>query len=393
VFVDYHHSYYDGSSLQTFPTTTKIPKKLGVRSSSLSSSLPLSSWLPKPEYVCDNNHNKNGTNTTKFVQRHWEYIDSFVLNQQQAEESNKIKVSGGIFLYPRQATILTYLIQKIQYEITNNRPTKRNLTICETGFGSGHSTALFQGAVTVPNSGYPHSTSARIVSFDKFDRQYQFPLWRYLKNESKNGPIHHDYVVGNSCETVPNHLSSTATDTDKIQCDVLHGSSLCPRDNIDLVENSPCGVLLTSTGALREGRYCCCNSNNTFPILFSIFPRLRAFLPFFPILAMNDLKDRSVYFGPRAQWRDLRDRGCITDIVCFQEDQLDSLERDFVFARKGSTYTGKFCIAMTTGKCQNNSNHKTGRDKENECTTAIYKIVSALSLNKICPQHQVKVPS
>ena len=114
---------------------------------------------------------------------------------------------------------------------------------------------------------------------------------------------------------------------------------------------------------------------------------------------MNDLNDRAVYFGKNAQWRKLRDRGCITDIVCFSEDQLDTLDRDFHFAKKGSKYSGKFCISMTTGKCRRQQKHnKQGDDDETDnnddkCTTDIHKIVSNLKLNQICPKHQVKIPS
>jgi hypothetical protein len=108
---------------------------------------------------------------------------------------------------------------------------------------------------------------------------------------------------------------------------------------------------------------------------------------------MNDLNDRAVYFGKNAQWRKLKDRGCITDIVCFSEDQLDTLDRDFIFAKKGSTYSGTFCISMTTGKCQQKNRAKDNDESEEECTTDIFKIISKLSLNQICPKHQVKIPS
>jgi hypothetical protein len=107
---------------------------------------------------------------------------------------------------------------------------------------------------------------------------------------------------------------------------------------------------------------------------------------------MGDLKDRQVYFGPNAQWRRLRDRGCITKPVCFEEDVLD-VQRDFVFAKQGSTIPkSKFCIAMTTGKCSKETN------RDSVCTSDISKVVSQLLYpdnpdNKLCPHYQVEAPA
>jgi hypothetical protein len=242
-------------------------------SPSSSSSLLSSYTLPNPEHVCDDDDDSSEATVTSVimtkVQRHWNYIDSFVAKQQEQTQNtnSKLKVSGGIFLYPRQATILTYLIQRIKHEVIMTD--KKWLTICETGFGSGHSMALFHEAAAVllaaaaPSRTRNGNIDTRIVSFDKFDRPYQLPLWHYLNETSTN--VHHEYYAGNSCETVPKLLSPSVStnnnnnnnnnnndaDADRIQCDILHGSSLCPTDNIDLVENSPCGVLLTSTGKFR----------------------------------------------------------------------------------------------------------------------------------------------
>ena len=130
---------------------------------------------------------------------------------------------------------------------------KKSLTICETGFGSGHSMSLFHEAAASASHTTHTGIDTRIVSFDKFDREYQLPLWHYMNETSTTG-VHHEYYAGNSCNTVPKQLSSSSTsknDRGRIQCDILHGSSLCQTDNIDLVENSPCGVLLTSTGKFR----------------------------------------------------------------------------------------------------------------------------------------------
>jgi hypothetical protein len=256
------------------------------------------------------------------------------------------------------------------------------MTICETGFGSGHSLALFAAVVGqgwTDHSNHNNNSKSvttprianqlvRIVSFDKFDRPYQLPLWRRFNSTMSGGSTYGngitlDIVVGDSCRTVPTYLSDAATSktkelnklgTETFRCDILHGSSLCPTDNIDLVEHSPCGVLLTST-------------------------------------AMDELSDRQVYFGPNAQWRKLRDRQCITDIVCFHEDKQD-IQRDMVFAKKGSTHIGRFCIAMTTGKCQKSTNGSNKYVNQGNCTTDIHSVVSSLKLQNICRQDQLLAP-
>ena len=276
------------------------------------------------------------------VFRQWNYIDETI-----EREFPKSKVSGGIFLYPRQASILTHLTKIIHAGLGDGDHSK-TITICETGYGSGHSMALFQEASISIGP-------IRLISFDKFDRPYQLPIWHHF-NESSSisaGDDHNrtktfDYVKGNSCETVPKHLQL-------IQCDVLHGSSLCPTDNIDLVENSPCGVLLTST-------------------------------------AMNSVNDRAVYFGPNAQWRKLRKRNCISNIVCFQEDDTHTLalKRDFIFAKQGSKRTGKFCVAVTTGRCRRDKPDSIAMSEK--CTADLKQLLSQLNLNKMCPQYQIETP-
>eukprot|EP00527_Entomoneis_sp_CCMP2396_P001932 CAMPEP_0198156206 /NCGR_PEP_ID=MMETSP1443-20131203/69536_1 /TAXON_ID=186043 /ORGANISM="Entomoneis sp., Strain CCMP2396" /LENGTH=168 /DNA_ID=CAMNT_0043822991 /DNA_START=718 /DNA_END=1227 /DNA_ORIENTATION=- len=167
-----------------------------------------------------------------------------------------------------------------------------------------------------------------------------------------------EYFAGDSCATVTRHLSpnrTKATNTNinaninTIPCDVLHGSSLCGTDNIDLVENSPCGILLTST-------------------------------------AMASLTDGKVYFGSNhAQWKKLRERNCITDIVCFTEDE-SKMERDFIFAKQGNTFTSKFCFATTTGKCQVGG-------FQCDRSTRIFRLISNLKLQNLCPKYQVHVPA
>ena len=297
--------------------------------------------------ICDKSSNAStsGGIIGESVFRHWNYIDTTI-----EKDFPLAKVSGGIFLYPRQASILTHLIKRIHTGLKDRR---KMITICETGYGSGHSMVLFQEASISVGP-------VRVVSFDKFDRPYQLPIWHHF-NETISASSSHlqergysnkktfDSVMGDSCKTVPKYLPS-------FQCDILHGSSLCPTDNIDLVENSPCGVLLTST-------------------------------------AMNSLNDRQVYFGPNAQWRKLRQRDCISNIICFQEDDILDLQRDFIFAKRGSTQTGKFCIAITTGKCQKDKvDILNDYDTIERCTAEINQLVTQLDLNETCPQHQIEAP-
>jgi hypothetical protein len=288
---------------------------------------------------------KNGGIIRKSVFHQWKYIDATI----EREFPNK-RVSGGIFLYPRQAGILTHLIRRIHAGLGDHRKT---ITICETGFGSGHSMALFQEASASIGP-------VRVISFDKFDRPYQLPIWHHFNNtinattkrQLRDGDNYNkkkslDFVKGDSCKTVPNHLPSS-------HCDVLHGSSLCPTDNIDLVENSPCGVLLTST-------------------------------------AMDSLNDRQVYFGPRAQWRKLRERNCISNIVCFREDGALDLKRDFIFAKQGSARTGEFCVAVTTGRCQKGTSSSATISEK--CAFDVKQLLIQLDLDKTCSQHQIETPA
>ena len=281
----------------------------------------------------------NGGIIGESVYRHWNMIDEIT-----HQEYPDAKVSGGIFLYPRQASILTHLIRRMHAGRTEHQKT---ITICETGYGSGHSMALFQDASSSIGP-------IRVVSFDKFDRPYQLPIWHRLNKTMSGNKLQDtdnsnkksfDYVKGNSCKTVPKHLPS-------FQCDILHGSSLCPTDNIDLVENSPCGVLMTST-------------------------------------AMISLKDRQVYFGKNAQWRKLRERNCISNIVCFREDGTVDLKRDFVFAKKGSAPTGEFCVAVTTGRCQRG---RADSEISPKCLAEVEQLLKHLDLNDTCPMHQIEMP-
>eukprot|EP00956_Cyclotella_meneghiniana_P022772 scaffold43433_cov74-Cyclotella_meneghiniana.AAC.6 len=213
------------------------------------------------------------------------------------------EVSGGIFLYPRQAIVLSYLLQKEITSQVRRMDKKDPFRVCETGFGSGHSAALFLSASPEVE-----------VSFDLFNRPYQHAsataINSYFNNRLKQ-------VIGNSCDKLKLYSS---------RCDFLHGSSLCETDNIDLIHGSGPGVTLTST-------------------------------------AMNSLGDSSVYFGKRpkwaakqhgsedAQWATLRNQGCIKNITCFEEESR-TLNSNLRLARgKEQTVSHKFCIAINTGKC------------------------------------------
>ena len=239
--------------------------------------------------ICTANQDTNIFQEGSF-QPIWKKIEDITAE----EEYQNSKISGGIFLYPRQTLLLYELIQQNLKKRTSNRPYR----VCETGFGSGHSTALFLSI----------SPQVEVITFDKFDRPYQRPVLEMLNMEFPNRIQH---IQGNSCKTVPSLLQANGFSG----CDLLHGSSLCKTDNIDLVQNSEQGTILTST-------------------------------------AMNSLSDRDVYFGSDAQWRKLRAGGCIRDILCFGEGET-VLERSFVFASENELILHKFCFAQVTGKCTN----------------------------------------
>lgn len=265
----------------------------------------------------------------------WSEIDKVV------ERYPKAIVSGGIFLYPFQASLLSSIIHVLSENLYARE--RRNLTICETGFGSGHSADLFLASS-------PHSN---LHTFDKFDRPYQVSIVEKLKSRYQGRVFHYR---GNSCKTVPKVLSEVKdeiTGEKNVQCDFIHGSSLCPSDNIDLVENSPCGVILTST-------------------------------------AIDSLHDREVYFGKGAQWSQLASRGCIRDITCFGEEERE-LDRDFWFQKKDSgPISHKFCLAITTGKCSRHANVQS-EDEEAVCDSQIARFTDMIALSKICKSSKNRI--
>ncbi|CAB9510836.1 Protein of unknown function (DUF229) [Seminavis robusta] len=286
-------------------------------------------------------HANNITDTTQRVssslQQKWSEIDK------QVSKYPKSRVSGGIFLYPRQTALITSLVGLLA-DFKMKSAGKR-LVLCETGFGAGHGSATFLAAS-------PH---VDLHIFDKFDRPYQLPVVELLKKRYPHQTITH--YRGDSCKSVPENLVPVIRPGDlgetDVNCDVLHGSSLCRRDNIDLVEKSPCGVLLTTT-------------------------------------AMNSLVDDVVYFGPNGQWTHLMKNGCITDVACFTEEDK-KLDRTYVFNKGGATISHKFCFAITTGKCQKFQG-QIGLQEQN-CQRTLPQFTNrVLNLAHLCTSFQVPIP-
>lgn len=215
----------------------------------------------------------------------------FLLDGIVTKYRGKSKVSGGIFLYPRQSMILTSILQLLESKIEGK------IRVCETGFGAGHSTALFLAA----------SPRVEVITFDKFDRPYQLQAANFLKEQFGRTRLRH--MSGDTCKTVPAFFSNKS----EPRCDFIHGSSFCPSDMMDLMKVLKPNGVVTAT-------------------------------------AMNGLLDKDVYFGPKAQWRQLRQEGCISDTTCWKEEHR-KLEKSFVFAKEGTEMEHKFCIALNTGKC------------------------------------------
>lgn len=78
------------------------------------------------------------------LQDSWQLIDNITSLYPGSD------ISGGIFLYKRQTILLTYLVQR---EIASRAAEKRDaggslepFRVCETGYGAGHSAALFLSA-------------------------------------------------------------------------------------------------------------------------------------------------------------------------------------------------------------------------------------------------------
>lgn len=264
-----------------------------------------------------------------FVQKVWDTIDKTVLSY-TPQNSQRNKVSGGLFLYPRQSFLLQQMIQAL----LKDHPYP-NFNVCETGFGAGHSSSFFLS----------QNENIKIVTFDKFDRNYQLPILNILRDSFQERIIH---VMGNSCLT----LSSFFQENTSHRCDLLHGSSLCPKDNIDLAYNAPCGTILTST-------------------------------------AMSSIDDKDVYFGPNAQWRKLRSQNCISDITCFTEDKR-VLKESFRFSKKDETIQHQFCFAIVTGQCTLQESPQKYSKEGSICEER--RVNARKVLNNLCQSHKIEVP-
>mmetsp|Transcript_2119 Transcript_2119/g.2853 ORF Transcript_2119/g.2853 Transcript_2119/m.2853 type:complete len:240 (+) Transcript_2119:709-1428(+) len=174
--------------------------------------------------------------------------------------------------------------------------------VCETGFGSGHSSALFLSA----------AKHVKVVTFDKFDRPYQKQSVQILnKLFSVDGEDRLEYRAGDSCKELTKYVEEGG------QCDFLHGSSMCPNDNIKLVQATGGETILTSTA-----------------------------------MSWDTYRDRLVYFSEdnKGQWSILRKSNCIKNITCYEEKET-TLNKNLVLGEKGKAISHKFCFAVTTGKC------------------------------------------
>ena len=319
-------------------------------------------WSNRMNQACD-----DGSSTQQQNNHDHPHLSIWEEIQNITSKYPKAPVSGGIFLYKRQQNLLKFLVQTLSTRFQAKYG--RKMRFCETGFGSGHLASFILAG----------TDAVDVITFDKFNRPYQIPIADML---SKKYPNRFLKVVGDSCQTVPKYLMSNWTNApledlqkvEQVQCDFLHGSSLCPNDNIDLVTYSPSGIILTST-------------------------------------AMNSLTDKAVYFGPNAQWRKLRLNGCIKDITCFEEGEI-VLDKNYVFNKAGGTISHKHCIAISTGKC----NHGVGRIIVNninatktaptrkaivepspleQILTTVTRSSSSFKLKfqQLCPNYQVNVPS
>ena len=316
-----------------------LPPNLATASESGSSNLiPDASAALMNEYHCNAIENNTATENNN-VRNLWNELDSIAASYKGSS------ISGGIFLYPRQTQLLTKVIDNLIHLKNEHRHDERNfLQICETGFGAGHSASFFLAI----------SNKTKVITFDKFDRPYQLPILEKLKNMYPDR-LHH--IQGNSCESVPHFFTEPSNKKyDAFQgCDLIHGSSLCQRDNVDLVTYSSKfggSSILTST-------------------------------------AMNSLTGNDVYFGEKGQWQRLKSNGCISDIACFS-DVSATLNRTYIFAQKGESISPKFCFARVTGKCDHRSIINRDSYERNNNTKSMSNKISNILLNDICPKLRIE---
>jgi hypothetical protein len=175
----------------------KLPGRLLPRKTKNKYEVALNTGISLP--VCNNT--LSSYIDEMMLQESWQLINNITSLFSGAD------VSGGIFLYPRQALLLTYLVQREVSSkargLIQTQETQKRFRICETGFGSGHSAALFLSAA--PN--------VEVVTFDKFDRPYQNAAFYALRSVFGQRLTR---VVGDSCRTVQNYNK---------ECDFIHGSS------------------------------------------------------------------------------------------------------------------------------------------------------------------------
>jgi len=265
----------------------------------------------------------------------WPFLDQFVETILQSEspgnsEISQREVSGGIFLNPRLSTILIALTQVLL--VKDNLKTSR-VKVCETGFGAGHGIALYSAAATRALTG---SRVLDVVSFDFYDRIYQPTTLNWLSmalyNTSNKELIS---VKGNTCETVPEFFNSQSV------CGIVHGSSLCPSDNIDLVLFAAgCGTILT-TSAMNH--------------LWHTHVYFRNFTA----------KDDPLTFLPKenGQWLWLLRNGCIAEVRCYYDKPFE-LQGDLGFAISGTSHYQSFCIGLVTAECEGTDSFLASADEE-----------------------------
>lgn len=273
----------------------------------------------------------NNSSVSSSLREEWNTLDQNIVNNQDINPTK-----GKMYLYPRQASILTGVVKQLGEELFEAE--QRHLTVCQTGFDGGHTTALFLEAS-------PYTT---IHAFDKLDRKYHQPAIDQLKD--RYGTDRLVTYNGEPCYALNKTLWPFPKNESDVQCDFLHGASRCPTDNIALVKRSPCGVILTST-------------------------------------AMSSLRDPTVYFGSdKGHWATLRQQECIRDIKCFEEDSSTGDDGQEI----ASSF--KFCMAVTTGNCQEYGKSKRGLTDE-QCETKIAEITERIQMSYLCPAHETPIPA
>jgi len=323
-----------GSSSKSVVFPTHSPTNADVTSDVNISSLLSVNPLNEMEQKSENKYHfvwfKTEADFTRLKSILWPELDLYIQSiLSNSKASSRAHRSGGIFLYERQAHILLAItIRLLQWQDSEKR-----LMVCETGFGAGHSAILW---LTAGTGVVLDNTTMEVVSFDSFDRVYQEQAIIWIEEHLIDTPIDSvrgnmmelTSIKGNSCDTVPQFFM--VNKKVKGLCDIIHGSSLCPSDNIDLVVfGATCGTVLTTTSmdSLHSAVYFGGKSTErtSSPLLFS---------------PSDD-----------GQWQWLLRNGCIADVNCYDEASF-ILEHDFVFDKKGTVHSAKFCIGLVTSGCQ-----------------------------------------